>query len=237
MNILPAIDLRDGKCVRLYQGDFSKETIVNENPVVQAKEFERKGLKYLHVVDLDGALAGRAVNAQVIKDIKKSTTLKMEVGGGIHSFEQIEAYVNAGIDRVIIGSKALTDPQFVRQAVKLYGDKIAVGIDAKEGYVATRGWKEVSQVHFLTFAKEVQKIGVQTIIYTDIAKDGTLSGPNLADYRALKQSVKMQIIASGGVSKIADLLELKKLNLYGAIVGKAYYSGNITAKQMKEVEV
>ena len=237
MYVLPAIDIKDGKAVRLVQGDFSQKTVVNEEPIEQAKEFKNAGIQMLHVVDLDGALEGLPTNAKLIKKIKTTTGMKLEIGGGIRSLEQIEAYLSLGIDRVIIGSAALTNPALVKKAVDLYGDKIAVGIDAKDGKVAISGWLDVSETDFVKMAKEMAAIGVKTIIYTDISKDGTLSGPTFEDYETLSVAVpSVQIIASGGISSKDDLIKLAQSKLYGAIVGKAFYNGTITLADMLEVE-
>lgn len=236
MKIFPAIDLKDGKCVRLYQGDFQQQTVVNEDPIAQAREFAEAGATYIHVVDLDGALAGRAVNADLIRDLKKATGLRIEVGGGIRTMEQVRTYLAAGIERIIIGSAALNNQAFLREAVATYPEAIAVGIDAKDGRVAVSGWLDVSETDYLTFAKEVVTLGVGTIIYTDISRDGTLQGPNLAHYRLLQDNVTAQIVASGGVSSQQDLWQLAELDLYAAIVGKAFYSGRVTIPQMLEVE-
>lgn len=237
MHVLPAIDIREGKAVRLVQGDFSKKTIVNEDPLAQVNEFHKAGIPMIHVVDLDGALLGQAANASLIQQMKESTGIKIEVGGGIRTLQQIDEYAALGIDRMIIGSAALTDPDLVKSAVEKYGDKIAVGIDAKEGRVAVSGWLDVSETDYLQLAKEMAAIGVQTIIYTDIAKDGTLTGPTLEHYQELKKAVsQMKLIASGGVSCKKDLTDLAELDLYGAIVGKAFYNGAITLTDMLEVE-
>lgn len=237
MQILPAIDIREGKAVRLVQGDFLQKTIVNHNPVAQAQEFSDAGIKMIHVVDLDGALVGKTTNATLIQKMKESTGLNIEVGGGIRSMEQIEQYIQLGIDRVIIGSAALNNPELVKEAVTCYGDKIAVGIDAKKGKVAISGWLDVSETNYLQMAKEMQAIGVKTIIYTDIAKDGTLQGPSFDHYQMLLKAVpKVQIIASGGVSNKQDLIQLSKLGVHGAIVGKAFYNNAITLADMLEVE-
>lgn len=237
MYVLPAIDIREGKVVRLVQGDFSQETVVNEDPVAQAKEFKASGIQMIHVVDLDGALNGTTTNAKLIEQMKKTTGLKIEVGGGIRSIEQIEQYVSIGIDRVIIGSAALTDPMLVKKAVERYGEKIAVGIDARNGKVAISGWLDVSETDFIQLAREMVSIGVKTIIYTDIAKDGTLTGPTFEDYEKLSTEVSdAQIIASGGVSCKEDLIKLAKAKTYGVIVGKAFYNGLITLADMLEVE-
>lgn len=237
MKVFPAIDLKDGHAVRLVQGDFEQKTVVNEDPLAQAKEFQAAGISFIHVVDLDGALDGRATSAELIEAIKSSTELGVEVGGGIRTMAQIDAYAEAGIDRLIIGSAALKDPDLVKAAVAKYGDRIAVGIDAKDGLVAISGWLDVSETDYLTFAKEMADHGVKTIIYTDIARDGTLTGPNMEHYeKLLAQVPEVQIVASGGVSGKADLLALADLGVYGAIVGKAFYNGNITLAEMLEVE-
>ncbi|WP_086313977.1 1-(5-phosphoribosyl)-5-[(5-phosphoribosylamino)methylideneamino]imidazole-4-carboxamide isomerase [Enterococcus sp. 7F3_DIV0205] len=237
MHVIPAIDIREGKAVRLVQGDFLQKTIVNHNPVAQAEEFKEAGIQMMHVVDLDGALMGKAANASLIEQMKKATGLNIEVGGGIRTLAQIDDYVALGIDRIIIGSAALRDPELVQEAVKKYGDKIAVGIDAKNGKVAISGWLDVSETDYLQMAKTMAKLGVKTIIYTDISKDGTLTGPTFEDYAMLLKVVPdVQIIASGGVSSKEDLMKLAELGLYGAIVGKAFYNGDITLADMLEVE-
>ncbi|EAD2051517.1 TPA: 1-(5-phosphoribosyl)-5-[(5-phosphoribosylamino)methylideneamino]imidazole-4-carboxamide isomerase [Listeria monocytogenes] len=236
MQIFPAIDLKNGQCVRLFQGDFSKKTVVNEDPIAQAKAFATDGATYLHIVDLDGALEGRPINLEIIQKMKKAAKIPVQVGGGIRSMAQVDYYLESGIDRVIIGSAALTDPDFLRAAVQKYGAKIAAGIDAKNGFVATRGWLDVSQVSYLDLAKQMEKVGVETIIYTDISRDGTLTGPNLEQMANLKEHVKVNLIASGGVSSRADLEALAKLGLYGAIAGKALYNRQISMSDIVEVE-
>ncbi|EAE2773314.1 1-(5-phosphoribosyl)-5-[(5-phosphoribosylamino)methylideneamino]imidazole-4-carboxamide isomerase [Listeria monocytogenes] len=236
MQIFPAIDLKNGQCVRLFQGDFSKKTVVNEDPIAQAKAFATDGATYLHIVDLDGALEGRPINLEIIQKMKKAAKIPVQVGGGIRSMAQVDYYLESGIDRVIIGSAALTDPDFLRAAVQKYGTKIAAGIDAKNGFVATRGWLDVSQVSYLDLAKQMEKVGVETIIYTDISRDGTLTGPNLEQMANLKEHVKVSLIASGGVSSRADLEALAQLGLYGAIAGKALYNHHISMLDIVEVE-
>ncbi|EAD3595216.1 1-(5-phosphoribosyl)-5-[(5-phosphoribosylamino)methylideneamino]imidazole-4-carboxamide isomerase [Listeria monocytogenes] len=236
MQIFPAIDLKNGQCVRLFQGDFSKKTVVNEDPIAQAKAFATDGATYLHIVDLDGALEGRPINLEIIQKMKKAAKIPVQVGGGIRSMAQVDYYLESGIDRVIIGSAALTDPDFLRAAVQKYGTKIAAGIDAKNGFVAIRGWLDVSQVSYLDLAKQMEKVGVETIIYTDISRDGTLTGPNLEQMANLKEHVKVSLIASGGVSSRADLEALAKLGLYGAIAGKALYNRQISMSDIVEVE-
>ncbi|WP_265455345.1 1-(5-phosphoribosyl)-5-[(5-phosphoribosylamino)methylideneamino]imidazole-4-carboxamide isomerase [Enterococcus sp. HY326] len=236
MQVLPAIDIRDGQAVRLVQGDFEQKTVVHPDPIAQAEIFAKAGFQFIHVVDLDGALAGRAVNADIIKGIL-NLGLQVEIGGGIRTLAQIEEYLSLGVSRVIIGSAALSQPELVREAVELFEEKIAVGIDAKNGKVAVSGWLEVSQTDYLTLAKEMAAMGVKTIIYTDISKDGTLAGPTLADYQALQKAVPaVKIIASGGVASQQDLFDLAQLHLAGAIVGKAYYSGKVSLEEMLEVQ-
>ncbi|MBC1977479.1 1-(5-phosphoribosyl)-5-[(5-phosphoribosylamino)methylideneamino]imidazole-4-carboxamide isomerase [Listeria marthii] len=236
MQIFPAIDLKNGQCVRLFQGDFSKTTVVNENPIAQAKAFATDGATYLHIVDLDGALEGRPVNLEIIQKMQTAAKIPVQVGGGIRSMAQVDYYLESGIDRVIIGSAALTDPDFLRAAVQKYGSKIAAGIDAKNGFVATSGWLDVSQVSYLDLAKRMEEMHVETIIYTDISRDGTLIGPNLEQMAVLQKHVSINLIASGGVSSRADLESLAELGLYGAIAGKALYNGNISMSDVTEVE-
>ncbi|UHP10680.1 1-(5-phosphoribosyl)-5-[(5-phosphoribosylamino)methylideneamino]imidazole-4-carboxamide isomerase [Listeria marthii] len=236
MQIFPAIDLKNGQCVRLFQGDFSKQTVVNEDPIAQAKSFATDGATYLHIVDLDGALEGRPVNLEIIQKMKKAAQVPVQVGGGIRSMAQVDYYLESGIDRVIIGSAALTNPEFLRAAVQKYGPKIAAGIDAKNGFVATSGWLDISQVSYLDLAKRMEEMQVETIIYTDISRDGTLTGPNLEQMAALQKHVSVNLIASGGVSSRADLEALAELGLYGAIAGKALYNGHISMSDVVEVE-
>lgn len=237
MYVLPAIDIKEGKAVRLVQGDFAQKTIVHDQPLDQAQVFKRAAIQRMHVVDLDGALNGEATNALLIQQMKRETGLKIEVGGGIRTLQQITDYIQLGIDRVIIGSAALQNPSLVKKAVALYGDQIAVGIDAKNGKVAISGWLDVSETDYLHLAKEMAAIGVKTIIYTDIEKDGTLTGPSFTDYEKLSKAVpNTNIIASGGVGTKAELIQLAELGLYGAIVGKAFYNGEITLADMLEVE-
>ena len=236
MIIYPAIDLKEGRCVRLYQGDFAQETVVNPDPVKQAISFENAGAKALHIVDLDGALSGDLTNLKVIQAILAAITIPIQVGGGIRSMAQVARYLDAGVSRVIIGSKAVEDPAFVAEAVQQYGDQIAVGIDAKDGLVATRGWLAVSDQDYLTVAAQMAQLGVKTIIFTDIAKDGTLMGPNLEQLQAIAAKVPdLQIIASGGISSREDLEAVKALGVYGVISGKALYNGNITMTDVVEV--
>ncbi|WP_416825727.1 1-(5-phosphoribosyl)-5-[(5-phosphoribosylamino)methylideneamino]imidazole-4-carboxamide isomerase [Ectobacillus polymachus] len=235
MLIFPAIDLKNGRCVRLYQGQFQQETVVNENPLEQAIVFEKLGAKYLHLVDLDGALEGKPTNFPVIEQIAKTLTIPVQVGGGIRSMETIDMLLSVGVARVIIGSAALLNPVFLEEALQAYGEKIVVGIDAKNEFVATRGWLDVSDVHYITLAKEMEKKGVQTIVFTDISRDGTLTGPNFEQLQALQEAVSIQIVASGGVSSLSDIERLKQMNLYGVITGKALYEGKFPLEEALQV--
>ncbi len=227
MVILPAIDIKNRTPVRLIQGDFSTSHKVAENPLETALSFQEAGAEWIHMVDLDGAVQGERVNSDIFLAVVQQTTLKVELGGGIRRMEDIVYCVEAGISRVILGSAALQSPELVREAVSRYGDKIAVGIDARDGKVAADGWLKTSAVRDLDLAKRMEAMGVQTLIYTDISKDGTLSGPNLKALAALKEAVSCHIIASGGISNITDIQHLMDLDLYGAICGKSIYSGSL----------
>lgn len=228
MIILPAIDIKDGQCVRLYKGDFATVEKVAEDPLTTAQAFEAAGAQWIHTVDLDGALEGRPVNRGIFEQIARHTALKVEVGGGIRSMDTIAAYLDAGVERVILGSAALNNPALVAEAIELYGaDAIAVGIDAKDGMVKAQGWLTESNVHYIDLAHAMSEIGVKTIIFTDISRDGTLTGPNLEQLSALQQAVGGQIVASGGVSTLADITALKAAGLYGAICGKSIYKGTL----------
>jgi len=235
MKIFPAIDLFDKKAVRLFKGDYNQMTVYSENPLDVAKTFKALGATQIHLVDLEGAKDGTTPNIEVIKAIKKETGLFCEVGGGIRSLETIKTYIDAGIDRVILGTAAVENRSFLLDAIAKYGEKIAVGVDIKDGYVAVKGWVEKSQETALDFCKLLDDIKVRTIICTDISKDGAMKGPNLEMYRNLDKLFKFDIIASGGVSNIEDIIALNSLNLYGAIVGKAYYVGAIDLKKAIEV--
>lgn len=224
MIILPAIDLKDGTCVRLFQGDYATATKVAEDPLETAHSFEAAGARWLHLVDLDGAKAKVPVNSQVVFHVAENSSMNIEVGGGIRDMNTVDFYLEKGISRVILGSAALHDPAFVKAAVKKYGKKIAVGIDALNGKVAAEGWTSQSEVDYIDMAKAMEAIGVQYIIFTDIFKDGTLNGPNLTMLDKINRAVRCNIIASGGVSNLKDILDLYNLDLYGAIAGKALYS-------------
>lgn len=238
MQILPAIDVKNGRAVRLVKGDFEQETVVNDNVLDQASIFMEAGIQYIHVVDLDGALEGRAANRDLIAKIKEMTGLAIEVGGGIRTIEQIEDYLSVGINRVIIGSMAVKHPQFVKEALDKFGsDKIVVGIDAKNGMVATEGWLETSTVDYISLALEMEKMGVRLFVYTDVDRDGTLTGPNFEHYEKLVAHLtSAKVIASGGIHALSDLQQLEKIGVAGTIVGKAYYNGNISLKDLREFE-
>ncbi len=235
MVILPAVDIMDGKPVRLYKGDFSTAHQVAEGALKTALDFEKAGAEWIHMVDLDGSLMKKRVNEKIFLSVAENTALKVEVGGGIRTMQDIDFYISSGISRVILGSVALKDPKLVKKAVNAYGDKIAVGIDAKNGYAAAEGWTQTSDIYFTDLAKKMEQCGVKTIIYTDISKDGTLSGPNLEQLDEINSAVSCDIIASGGVTDIDDIKALKSLGLYGAICGKSIYSGSLDLKQALEV--
>lgn len=235
MVILPAVDIMDGKPVRLYKGDFSTAHQVAEGALKTALDFEKAGAEWIHMVDLDGSLMKKRVNEKIFLSVAENTALKVEVGGGIRTMQDIDFYMSSGISRVILGSVALKDPELVKKAVNAYGDKIAVGIDAKNGYAAAEGWTQTSDICFTDLAKKMEQCGVKTIIYTDISKDGTLSGPNLEQLDEINSAVSCDIIASGGVTDIDDIKALKSLGLYGAICGKSIYSGSLDLKQALEV--
>lgn len=223
MIIFPAIDIMDGKPVRLLRGDFATAEQVAEDVLTTAKQFARVGCTWVHMVDLDGSLQKKPVNTDPILQVVEHTPLKVEVGGGIRTMEDIAFYLDRGVDRVILGSVALKNPELVQQAVDTYGDKIAVGIDAKQGMVATEGWTEDSQMDFIDLAKAMEKMGVATIIYTDIGRDGTLSGPDVQGLDRLNKAVSCNVIASGGVTTITDILVMKDKKMYGTICGKCIY--------------
>ena len=231
MNLFPAIDLIGGKAVRLVKGDYAQVTVYSDSPVKVAKYFEECGAKYLHVVDLEGARDGSLTNLETIKDIIKNTGLFVEVGGGIRSISTVKKYIEAGADRVIIGTAAVTDPEFLETAVKEYGDKIAVGVDIKDGMVAIKGWTETSALSCFDFCQTLSSMGIKTIICTDISKDGLLAGTNLELYSELSARFSMDITASGGVSTLDDVRKLSEMDMYGAILGKALYTGNIDLRE------
>lgn len=231
MQLFPAIDLRDGQVVRLTQGDYDQMEIYSSNPTQIAKNFQAAGANNLHVVDLDGARDGQLANFSTIRDITQQTDLFVQVGGGIRDQQRIEAYLDAGVDRVILGTVAAENPNFVSQMVDRFGKAIAVGVDARDGKVAVKGWQELTELDSMTFCKEMEQRGVSTIIYTDISRDGMMEGTNLSIYKKLTDALSLDIVASGGVTHLEELSALKLLSLYGVIIGKALYTGHIELKE------
>lgn len=227
MNIFPAIDLIDGKAVRLLKGDYDKKTVYNDNPLEVVRDFKNKGAKFLHLVDLDGAKSGKTDNIETVKAIVDEGGIFVEIGGGIRNIETVDKYFEIGVERVIIGTAAVNDPEFLKVAISKYGDKIAVGVDIKDGFVAIKGWTQKSEFTLFDFCEKMQNMGVKYLICTDISKDGAMKGTNLKLYSDLSARFDMNITASGGVSSMEDIINLRKLNLYGAIIGKAYYTGAI----------
>lgn len=235
MIILPAIDIIDGKPVRLYQGDYSKKEIVADDIFETALSFERDGAEFLHLVDLDGARKGSRVNHELVIKLTQTLTVPVELGGGIRDFETIKHLIDNGVARVILGTAAVEDEKMLKKAVDTYGSKIAVGIDVREGRVSTRGWLENSKANYLDFAKHMESIGVKNIIVTDISRDGTLKGPNVEMLKELKKYIHINITASAGVSSIDDIKALSSIDLYGAITGKAVYAGALSLKEAIEI--
>lgn len=228
MKLFPAIDMKHGQCVRLIQGDFTKETVYATSPAAVAAEWEWQGARFLHLVDLDGALQGCSVNLAAVREICQTVHIPVELGGGVRTAEQIRQLLNAGVSRVILGTKAIEDPEFVKQCVQEFGaEQIVVGIDAKDGMVAISGWETVSEVSAVTLAKQVRDFGIQTIIYTDVAKDGMMQGPNISATVQLAELSGLSVIASGGVSCMEDLERLAEANVYGVVIGKALYEKKI----------
>lgn len=235
MELFPAIDLIGGCAVRLVKGDYAQKTVYSDNPAEVARSFAAAGAKYLHVVDLEGAKDGGTPNLETIKNIVEKGGLLVEVGGGIRSEEVIKKYLDAGVFRVILGTAAVQNPAFLEEMVQKYGEKIAVGVDIKDGMVAIKGWTEVSAESCFDFCEKLQKIGVKTIICTDISKDGLLSGTNLELYKELSEKFSVDIVASGGVTTLDDVKKLADMGMYGAILGKALYTGNIDLKAAVEL--
>ena len=232
MLIFPAIDIINGSVVRLCEGDYDKVKQYSVTPLQAAQEFYESGARYMHVVDLDGAKSGKADNAETIEKIVKNCNMFVEVGGGIRTFDQIQKYLDCGVKRVILGTVAVQNSKFVEEAVAKFGNAISVGVDAKDGKVAVNGWKEVTGIDSVKFCTDLKNIGVEHVIYTDISKDGMLNGTNLVIYKVLCQIEKLKITASGGITFLNDIKELKKLNLYGAIVGKAIYEKKLNLKEI-----
>ena len=235
MVIYPAIDMYEGKAVRLYKGDYNQMTVYNENPVEVAQDFLRQGASRIHLVDLEGAKDGTTPNFDTVCAIKKATGLFCEIGGGIRTMDTIDRYLSAGIDRVILGTAAVQDADFAKNAVAKYGEKIAIGIDIKDGYVAIKGWTEKSQYDAMEFCGMMQNLGIRTLICTDISRDGAMKGANHELYQLLQEKFSMDVIASGGVSSMEDVERLAKAGVHGAIIGKAYYTGAICLADAIEV--
>ena len=235
MKLFPAIDLYEGKAVRLFKGDYAQMTVYNNDPAAVAQDFAAAGATCIHIVDLEGAKSGTTPNFDTVCKIKATSGLFCEIGGGIRSMDVIDRYLSAGIDRVILGTAAVGNLDFVKCTVDKYGDRIAVGADLKDGYVAVKGWVEKTNVSADEFFAQMQSVGVKTVICTDISKDGAMMGTNLELYRSLSQRFSMQIVASGGVSSLEDVEKLSQMGLYGAIIGKAYYTGAIDLKKAVEV--
>ena len=234
MILLPAIDLFDRKAVRLYKGDYENMTVYSDNPIEIARDFEACGAKYIHMVDLEGAKDGTTPNIAIVEQVAKETELFVEIGGGIRSMETVERYLSAGVSRVILGTAAVKDPEFLKAAVGRYGEKIAVGADVRDGKIAIKGWLETADVTLEDFLSDMQALGVRNVICTDISKDGAMRGTNLELYRVLSRKYDLDITASGGVSGMEDIRQLRAMDLYGAIIGKAYYTGAIDLREALE---
>ncbi len=235
MRLYPAIDMIDGQCVRLIQGDYRKKTTFSEDPLAVALRWQEEGGEFIHLVDLDGAKNGEMPNFDIICTIAKELRIPIEVGGGIRDMRAVEKYLEHGVNRVILGTAAIKNPEFVKEAVKEYGHRIVVGIDAKDGMVAVSGWEEVSQVSALSLAKRMEQLGVATLIYTDIATDGMLKGPNITAMQEMAEYVTIDVVASGGVSSLKDLEKLTQTGVEGAIIGKALYTGHIQLGEAVEL--
>ena len=235
MIIFPAIDLYDGKAVRLYKGDYKNMTVYSDDPLSVARDFEAAGATHVHMVDLEGAKDGTTPNLDIVARVARETSLFVEIGGGIRSMETVKKYADAGVRRIILGTAAVNDPDFLRAAVAEYGELISVGADVKDGYIAIKGWLEQSNVTLDEFVSQMQSIGVRHMICTDISRDGAMRGTNLELYRQLSAKYSMDITASGGVSTLEDVRALREMELYGAIIGKAYYTGDIKLGEALEV--
>ena len=235
MHIFPAIDLYNKKAVRLFKGDYEQMTVYSDNPIEIARDFEAAGARFIHMVDLEGARDGSTPNLSIVADVAQNTSLFVEIGGGIRDMETVEKYLSAGVSRVILGTAAVNDEALLKATVDKYGEKIAVGADVKDGYIAIKGWLEQSAYTLEAFLARMQEIGVKTIICTDISKDGAMKGTNRELYRQLSAQFDMNIVASGGVSSIDDIKALADMGLYGAIIGKAYYTGAINLREAVEV--
>ena len=235
MILYPAIDLVDGKAVRLYKGDYAQMTVYSDSPLSVALDFQAAGAKRMHLVDLQAAKSGVPENAETIRAIAENTDLCLEVGGGSRTMETLDAYLSLGVDRAILGTAAVSDPEFLEAAVKKYGEKVAVGVDLKDGFVAIKGWTEKSDLTADAFFAKMETLGVKTVICTDISRDGAMKGTNRELYRHLSGKISIDLIASGGVSSLDDIAALKEMGLHGAIIGKAYYTGAIDLREALEV--
>ena len=235
MLILPAIDLYEGKAVRLLKGDYTQMTVYSEHPEEIAEDFKACGAEWIHMVDLEGARDGSTPNFEVVAGIAQNSGLKVEIGGGIHSMETVSKYLEAGVSRVILGTAAVKDAAFLKEAAERYGERIAVGADIKDGRIAIRGWLEVSGFTAMDFCRQMQQMGIRTLICTDIDKDGAMKGTNHELYRQLSEKLELDIVASGGVSSLEDVRRLREQGLYGAIIGKAYYTGAVDLREAIEV--
>ena len=234
MILFPAIDILGTKAVRLYKGDYNKVTVYSDRPWEFAEDFLKKGCTAIHIVDLDGARTGETINIHIVKRISEVKGLYSEIGGGIRNMETVERYLDAGVSRVILGTAALKDPVFLKEAVRKHGSKIAVGVDLKDGKVAVKGWLETSEKDGIEFLKDLEEIGVESVIVTDISRDGAMKGTNVDLYKRIKNEVSLKVTASGGVSSLLDIKALKALDIYGAIIGKAYYTGDIKLEDALE---
>lgn len=235
MIIFPAIDLYDKKAVRLYKGDYQNMTVYSENPIEIAKDFEQKGATHIHLVDLEGAKFGTTPNIDIVRQITNETSLFVEIGGGIRTIETAQKYIDAGVSRIILGTAAVEDESFLKECIDKFGEKTAVGADVKDGFIAIKGWIEKSQITLDDFLLKMQNLGIKNVICTDISKDGAMKGTNLELYRKLSQKYSLDITASGGVSTIGDIKNLREMEIYGAIIGKAYYIGAIDLCEALEV--
>lgn len=232
MNIFPAIDIKNGKCVRLIQGDFAKLEKYGDDPVAMAEKWVAQGAKGLHIIDLDGALMGEAVNKKLIMDMIRSVNVPIQFGGGVRDMKYAEEMIDAGVTRVILGTSALSNKKFLKEAIQTYGDKIAVSMDAKNGYIAVKGWTELTDVTAADLAIELETYGLHTVVYTDISKDGMMAGPNFEEIRNMQNRIKSNLIASGGISTAEDVKKLEKMGIYGCVIGKALYTGGIALEDI-----
>lgn len=232
MNIFPAIDIKNGKCVRLVQGDFAKLETYGDDPVAVAEKWCAQGAKCLHIIDLDGALMGEAVNKNLIMDMISAVNVPIQFGGGVRDMKYAEEMIDAGVTRVILGTSALSNKKFLKEAIETYGEKIAVSMDAKNGYIAVKGWTELTDVTAADLALELESYGLQTVVYTDISRDGMMAGPNFEEIAYMQKRIKSRVIASGGISTVEDVNKLKEMGLYGCVIGKALYTGGIALEDI-----